>query len=123
MDGRIFLCMLLAAFLLSVPAFSEESAAPAPVSAAEPAETLPAIENLDFASGEVVAYGNGNLDVKVYLDAAGEASEETLSLTIDDKTEITNGETELKPDALKQGAEVDVEYDVQTKQATYIFVY
>ena len=63
------------------------------------------------------------MDVKVYLDSAGEANEQTLALAVDGETEITDGENELKSDALVNGAEVDVEYDTRSKKATYIFVY
>ena len=100
-------------------------AAPSGTQPGTPAEKLPDVENLDFASGEVVTLdpATGKLDVKIYLDAAGNANEQTMSLTVDPSTEITNGETDLKTDALKAGAEIDVEYDVRTKKATYIFVY
>jgi hypothetical protein len=102
--------------------FAEETAAPA---ATEAAEGLPDLENLDFASGEIVSFdtGNGKLDVKVYLDSAGEANEQVLALVVDNETEITDGENELKTDALAKGSEVDVEYDTRSKKATYIFIY
>lgn len=99
---------------------AEEPAAPQPA-----AEALPDIENLDFASGEVVTFdaATGALSVKIYLDSAGNANEQTLALTVDASTEITNGENDLKTDSLVPAAEVDVEYDIRTKKATYIFIY
>ncbi len=118
--------------LLALAALPSVWADDAPAAAAQPAQpapqadtTLPDIENLDFASGEVVSFdaASGNLSVKVYLDSAGNANEQTLALTVDSATEITNGETDLHNDSLKPATEVDVEYDVRTKKATYIFVY
>ena len=86
---------------------------------------LPSLENLDFVSGEVVAFDSskGQLDVKVYLDSAGNAKEQVISLAVSLESEITDGENELRSDALVKGAEVDVEYDIRSNQATYIFVY
>ncbi len=121
--------LTLALVLAWIPAIHAEDApaAAAPAAAAQPAaeQALPDIENLDFASGEVVSFdaANGALSVKIYLDSAGNANEQTLALTVDPSTEITNGENDLKVDSLVPAAEVDVEYDVRTKKATYIFIY
>ena len=140
MDRFRVIVFLLALMFSPVIAVHAEDAAPAqtqptadaPAQAAKPAapeqpagENLPALENLDFASGEILTFDapSGKIDVKVYLDANGEANEQTLSLKADNQTEITDGENELKTDALVKGAEVDVEYDTRTKAATYIFVY
>lgn len=135
--------LLLAAFLM-VPAWVQaEDAAPASTATDTATTTAPApaaltapaaeeadageaaVEALDFASGEIVAFdaASGKLDVKVYLDAEGNASEQTLSVTVDAQTEITSGDEPLKTDALTKGAEVDVEYDTSSKKATYIFIY
>ena len=96
--------------------------APTPPPVAEEAYNL---ENLEFSSGEIVSFeaASGMLNVKVYLDTDGNASEKTLSLKVTDKTELTDGENALQKDALTAGAEVDVEYDVKTNEVTYIFVY
>ena len=114
-------------FVASPALMAEEPPAAPPAAPAAPTEAAaaPDIENLDFASGEIVSFdaATGALSVKVYLDSAGNANEQTLALAVDGKTEITNGETDLKTDALVAAAEVDVEYDVRTKKATYIFIY
>ena len=123
MHRRAFIVFSVLSFLIAPFASAEEAAPQAPAAAAE--ENLPALENLDFASGEIVSFDgqSGKMDVKVYLDSAGEANEQTLALAVDGETEITDGENELKNDALVNGAEVDVEYDTRNKKATYIFVY
>lgn len=135
---RISLSLLLLVLLpfFGLNAATAEDAAPAadataaaPASPAEPAEEVaPAatpLDNLDFASGEIVSFdaASGKLDVKVYLDGTGDAKEQTISLTVGDGTEITSGENDLKSDALKTGAEIDVEYDTTNKKATYVFIY
>ena len=123
MHRRAFIVFSVLSFLIAPFASAEEAAPQEPAAAAE--ENLPALENLDFASGEIVSFDgqSGKMDVKVYLDSAGEANEQTLALAVDGETEITDGENELKSDALINGAEVDVEYDTRSKKATYIFVY
>ena len=131
MDRFRLILSLVAILVVSfaAPASAEDvpaaPAVPAGEEQAAPAEDLPALENLDFASGEILTFdgASGKMDVKVYLDANGEANEQTLSLKVENQTEITDGENELKTDALAKGAEVDVEYDTRTKAATYIFVY
>lgn len=118
---RVFVSVIFLLGVIWIPtAFAEEAA---PVD--EVVESLPALENLDFASGEVTAYdaGSGKMDIKVYLDAAGNANEQLLTLAVGNDTEITDGENDLKADALVKGAEVDVEYDTRNNKATYIFVY
>ncbi len=131
----LFLLVLLPLFGMNyasaedaVPAATEPAAteaAPVEEEAAADAEASAPLDNLDFASGEITAFdaASGKLDVKVYLDGAGDAKEQTISLTVDDKTEITSGENDLKADALKPGAEIDVEYDTTNNKATYVFIY
>src|SRR5258706_10342838 len=122
---RVFVFLLALIFPPFVGVHAKDAPAPAetqptadaPAKPANPAgENLPALENLDFASGEILTFDapSGKIDVKVYLDANGEANEQTLSLKVDNQTEITDGENELKTDALVKGAEVDVEYDTRT---------
>ena len=127
MLSRPTVWLSLALILAIVPAVRAEEAVVTPPAAPQAAadQGLPDIENLDFASGEVVSFdaASGALSVKIYLDSAGNANEQTLALSVDQSTEITNGETDLKSDSLVPAAEVDVEYDVRTKKATYIFIY
>jgi len=119
---------LIAMFALTPAlAFAEEPAAPTPT--AETASAVTTIEddldNLEFASGEATTFdaASGKLEVKVYLDDAGNPAENTIELTVDAQTEITNGEKDLDNTALKTGVEIDVEYDKNSKKATYVFVY
>lgn len=102
----------------------------AAASAEEPATPAPAVmednlDNLEFASGETTSFdaAAGKLQVKVYLDDAGNPSENTIELNVDKDTEITNGEKDLDASALKTGVEIDVEYDKNSNKATYVFVY
>lgn len=126
---------LAAAFLVAFgfeTAHAEDAAPAASAPAAAPATAAPAaaatednLDNLEFASGEATAFdaATGKLQVKVYLDDAGNPAENTVELTVGSETEITNGEKDLDHSALKAGVEIDVEYDKTTKKATYVFVY
>lgn len=83
------------------------------------------LDNLEFASGEVAAFDSaaGKLQVKVYLDDAGNPAENTIELGVSSNTEVTNGEKDLDLTAFKPGVEIDVEYNKTSSQATYVFVY
>lgn len=136
----------LAQEALSAPA--PESAAPAPIESTVPsvgdtlnaaAETGEAVDapaeepvlepeladNLEFISGEVSALDEAakSITVKLYGETEQAAAEKTLSVTVDDATDITDGEKDRDLKSLTAGTEVDVEYDSKTNKATYIFVY
>lgn len=113
---------LLMAVVVPVPGFAADAEAPA---ATETAMSESNLDNLEFASGEVTSFdaASGKLEVKVYLDDAGNPAENTIALTAGADTEITNGEKDLDATALKPGVEIDVEYDKTNDQATYVFVY
>ena len=98
----------------------ENSAVQEPAPAAEPA-----IDNLEFISGEISALDEAakTLTVKLYGEAESGAADKALSVTVDDATDITDGEKDRDLRSLTAGTEVDVEYDPATKKATYIFVY
>ena len=83
------------------------------------------LQALVFASGEILGYdaAEGILEVKVYLDAEGNAVDTNIRIHIVKETQITDGEMVLAPEALHRDAEVDVEYEIESKKATYIFVY
>lgn len=121
--NRSWLGIALAFGVISGSALS--IAAEEPAAAPAPAIAEDNLDNLEFASGEATAFdaASGKLQVKVYLDDAGNPAENTIELTVAQDTEITNGEKDLDATALKAGAEIDVEYDKGTKQATYVFVY
>ncbi len=105
--------------------------APAAAEVAEPAplaETLPAVpavDNLEFISGEVSAIDPAakTVTVKLYGEAENAATDKLVTITLDDTTDITDGEKDRELKTLTPGTEVDVEYDPATKKATYIFVY
>lgn len=109
-----------------------ETAAPAeaPVVAAEAApadsvaEPVPA-ENLEFVSGEVSALDEAakSITIKLYGETEAGAQEKTLTVTLDETTDITDGEKDRDLKSLTSGTEVDVEYDPASNKATYIFVY
>ncbi len=130
--NRFWIGSVAVALFALTPALSfaeEPLAAAAPAAAAEmpaPAETIEDdLDNLEFASGEATSFdaASGKLEVKVYLDDAGNPAENTIELAVNAQTEITNGEKDLDNTALKTGVEIDVEYDKNTKKATYVFVY
>ncbi|MBP9732965.1 MAG: hypothetical protein KBD07_01165 [Candidatus Omnitrophica bacterium] len=114
------------ALMLGVAAFgSAAAAAEEPAMPAAAATMEDNLDNLEFASGEATSFdaASGKLQVKVYLDDAGNPSENTIELNVDTDTEITNGEKDLDATALKTGVEIDVEYDKNSNKATYVFVY
>jgi len=88
-------------------------------------ENARSLQALAFASGEILGYDTveGILEVKVYLDAEGNAVDTNIRVHIVKETQITDGEMVLAPTALHRDAEVDVEYEIESKKATYIFVY
>lgn len=96
-----------------------------PQAAEEAAKTAEAADNLEFVSGEVSATNEAakSVTVKLYGETDNEPTEKTLTVTIDESTDITDGETDKDIKALAAGTEVDVEYDPKTNKATYIFVY
>jgi len=121
------LALGLISFVGGISAYSDDVAAPLQNITTTPvaAEVQAPLDSLDFASGEISAFNatSGVLDVKVYLDVAGDAKERTVSLNVDQTTEITDGEADLKADSLKPNAEIDVEYDTTNNKATYIYIY
>jgi hypothetical protein len=129
--NRFWIGSLAVALFALTPAraFAEEpagTAAPASAVTDAPAAVIEDdLDNLEFASGEATSFdaASGRLEVKVYLDDAGNPAENTIALTVDAQTEITNGEKDLDSTALKTGVEIDVEYDKNSKKATYVFVY
>lgn len=122
--------MVVAALMIGMTGWTgilhaEDAATSAPAAEAVAEDSLDNLDNLEFASGETTSFdgATGKLQVKVYLDDAGNPAENTIELTVDVETEITNGEKDLDAAALKAGVEIDVEYDKNTKKATYVFVY
>ncbi len=95
---------------------------PAPLAEAVPA---PAIDNLEFISGEisVVDPAAKTVTVKLYGETENAATDKLLVISLEDTTDITDGEKDRDLKSLTPGTEVDVEYDPATKKATYIFVY
>lgn len=138
------LLWILTASFLFVPVLTAQAAEEATAPAA-PAETAPAAEaavpaeapadqavlepeladNLEFISGEVTALDEAakSITVKLYGETEQGAAEKTISVTVDDATDITDGEKDRDLKSLAAGTEVDVEYDSKTNKATYIFVY
>ena len=90
---------------------------------AEPAQSL--VQNLMFASGEVIAYDEitQTLTARVFLDLEGNASAGEIKILINDDTEITDGDAPVDPVSFKPDQDVDMEYDLPTMTATYLFVY
>jgi hypothetical protein len=100
-----------------------EVAEPAPLTA-EVAPAVPA-DNLEFISGEISAIDPAakTVTVKLYGETENAAADKFLVISLDDTTDITDGEKDRDLKSLASGTEVDVEYDPATKKATYIFVY
>ena len=90
-----------------------------------PAEDVAVTDNLDFISGEVSALDEAakSVSVRLYGESEDKASDKTLTVTVDENTDITDGEQDRELKSLTAGTEVDVEYDPATNKATYIFVY
>lgn len=124
----------------AAPAAPAEAAAPAAeptaTPAAEPAAPAEApaeqavlepelADNLEFISGEVTALDEAakSITVKLYGETEQGAAEKNITVTVDDATDITDGEKDRDLKSLAAGTEVDVEYDSKTNKATYIFVY
>lgn len=140
---KAMLWILTASFLF-VPVLTAQAAEEAMAPAA-PTEAAPAVEpaaapeapaeqavlepeladNLEFISGEVTALDEAakSITVKLYGETEQGAAEKNISVTVDDATDITDGEKDRDLKSLAAGTEVDVEYDSKTNKATYIFVY
>ena len=108
----------------------DQTAAPADEAASTEAQapadaTAAATDNLEFVSGEIatVDEANKSLTVKLYGETENKTPEKTLSVKVDETTDITDGEKDRDLKSLTGGTEVDVEYDPATSKATYIFVY
>ena len=121
--------VVLFGLLLFIPAVSAQLETPGPKDAETP-ETLapageePAVENLEFVSGEVTASNASAKTITVKLYGENEAAgERTLTIQVADTTDITDGEKDRDFAGLAPGTEVDVEYDPATAKATYIFIY
>ena len=82
-------------------------------------------QNLEFVSGEVTAVNEAakTLSLKLYGETENSAENKTLTVTVDDSTDITDGEKDRDLKSLTAGTEVDAEYDPASNKATYIFVY
>ena len=92
--------------------------------APEPQDTT-LVDNLEFISGEVSEMDEAGKTVSVRLYGENEdaASDKVLKVSVDENTDITDGEQDRDLKSLSAGTEVDVEYDPATNKATYIFVY
>jgi len=139
------LFLTLITLLVAGISFAEDAAAPAApaapeapaIEAAAPVAETPAgaptpvaedstlTDNLEFISGEVSAMDEAakTVSVRLYGENEDTASEKVLSVTVDENTDITDGEQDRELKSLTAGTEVDVEYDPATNKATYIFVY
>ena len=113
----------------SAPA-ADASSAPAETAQTTPApEAKPAAaqntENLEFVSGEITAVDQAGktLSVKLYGETDQNTPEKTVTIKVDETTDITDGEKDRDLKSLTAGTEVDVEYDAASSKATYIFVY
>ena len=121
----------------TVESVAAEAAAPAEEAApaaAAPAETAPveavaaeveAAENLEFISGEVSAIDEASktVTIKLYGETENTPGDKSITVTVEDTTDITDGEKDRTLKSLANGTEVDVEYDPASNKATYIFVY
>jgi hypothetical protein len=104
--------------------------APAPINPAETAAEEPTYEaktneNLEFVSGEITAANEGakTISVKLYGENEAATPEKTVTIKVDENTDITDGEKDRDFKSLTAGTEIDVEYDPASNKATYIFVY
>ncbi len=93
-----------------------------------PADVLaiePVGENLEFISGEISAVDEAakTITVKLYGEGEDAANDKILTISLDETTDITDGENDRDLKSLTSGTEVDVEYDSSSNKATYIFVY
>jgi hypothetical protein len=93
--------------------------------AVEPAVTDIVAENLEFVSGEVTSIDETakTVTLKLYGDTEDAANDKVLTVSLDDNTDVTDGEKDRDLKSLTAGTEVDVEYDAKSNKATYIFVY
>ncbi|MBI2094562.1 MAG: hypothetical protein HYT89_00130 [Candidatus Omnitrophica bacterium] len=114
---------------LAAPAESVTAEASDPAAAVQSPEPTgapseAATENLEFVSGEVGSIDESakTVTIKLYGDTE-DAAEKTVTVHLDDATDITDGEKDRELKSLAPGTEVDVEYDPASSKATYIFVY
>lgn len=140
---KSFVLSSLSLFLLAGLCGAEEAAAPADTTpAAVEAPAAPAVpetpeapaaepqdatlaDNLEFISGEVSELDETakTVSVRLYGENEDTASDKVLKVSVDENTDITDGEQDRDLKSLATGTEVDVEYDPATNKATYIFVY
>jgi hypothetical protein len=142
---KSFLALAILTFAFTGASIAEEPAAPAAAPAASAVETpavealvpagleaVPAepqdstlVDNLEFISGEVAELDEAGktISVRLYGDTEEAASDKVLKVSVDENTDITDGEQDRDLKSLAAGTEVDVEYDPATNKATYIFVY
>ena len=82
-------------------------------------------DNLEFISGEISELDEAgkSVSVRLYGENENAASDKVLKVSVDENTDITDGEQDRDLKSLSSGTEVDVEYDPATNKATYIFVY
>ena len=110
----------------AVPVAADNPASPTPAeSVAAPAAEDTAADNLEFVSGEIgeLDEASKSVSVRLYGEDENTASDKVLKVTVDENTDITDGEQDRDLKSLTAGTEVDVEYDPTTNKATYIFVY
>lgn len=153
MRNSLFALCLMVLFAMTSFAHAEETAPPAAAPSAEavtppvepavpplaeavpapPVEAAPIVapvaeivtDNLEFISGEISVMDEASKSVSIRLYGEDEtaSSEKVLQVTVDENTDITDGEQDRDLKSLAVGTEVDVEYDPATNKATYIFVY
>ena len=139
MKRYVFIALIVASPFVVSGAFAEDSApaaqadAPAAVAPEAPVDAAPAApvaeaktqDNLEFVSGEVTAVDDAakSVSVKLYGETEEETSDKSITVKVDEATDITDGEKDRELKSLASGTEVDVEYDPATSKATYIFVY
>jgi hypothetical protein len=127
-----FFVLIAFLFLSAVPVLAEEAP-----SATQTETIYAAADNNDyleddfpyqdqiFLTGVWQSYDSETqkATVRVFLDANGDAEDKEIQLLIDAETEITDGEKSLQVDTLPQGADIDIEYNLKTMTATYVYLY
>ena len=98
---------------------------PAETAAEEPTDEAKTTENLEFVSGEIASADEGakTISVKLYGENEAATADKTVTIKVDENTDITDGEKDRDFKSLTAGTEIDVEYDPVSNKATYIFVY
>lgn len=110
------------------PHLSEEAGEPV-VAPAEPspapadAQQTPSagVEGVEFVSGEIAKVDDLGKTITLKLYAGGKGNEITVSF--DDKTELSSTSSGTTIQSLQSGAAVDVRYDLRTSRALYIYIY